>query len=106
MDPVITKIVFFFSFQFHREDFKNYADLCFKLFGDRVKYWITLNEPWTYSQRGYAVGTFAPGRCSQWENSHCSVGDSGREPYFVAHHLLLSHGAAVEVYREKYQVTN
>ncbi len=46
------------------EKFNNYADLCFALFGDRVKHWITLNEPWTYTWVGYGVGGFAPGRCS------------------------------------------
>ncbi|KAI3878458.1 hypothetical protein MKW92_040040 [Papaver armeniacum] len=30
-------------------DFKDYAELCYKEFGDRVKHWITLNEPWTFS---------------------------------------------------------
>ncbi|KAM7502666.1 hypothetical protein LguiB_001570 [Lonicera macranthoides] len=44
------------------EDFQNYADVCFKEFGDRVKTWITLNEPWSFSYGGYAVGTLAPGR--------------------------------------------
>lgn len=32
------------------------------------------------------------------------VGDSATEPYLVAHHQLLAHAAAVEVYRCKYQV--
>ncbi|KHN06221.1 Non-cyanogenic beta-glucosidase [Glycine soja] len=34
------------------KDFQDYAELCFKEFGDRVKYWVTLNEPWSYSQYG------------------------------------------------------
>ncbi|CAK9143423.1 unnamed protein product [Ilex paraguariensis] len=43
-------------------DFCNYAELCFWEFGDRVKHWITLNEPVIYSMFGYALGTFPPGR--------------------------------------------
>ncbi|XP_072074045.1 cyanogenic beta-glucosidase-like [Arachis hypogaea] len=31
------------------KDFEDYSELCFKEFGDRVKHWITLNEPWSYS---------------------------------------------------------
>nr|POF17448.1 cyanogenic beta-glucosidase [Quercus suber] len=37
-----------------RDDFQDYAELCFKEFGDRVKHWITLNEPWGTSYAGYA----------------------------------------------------
>ncbi|GMN26516.1 hypothetical protein TIFTF001_001342 [Ficus carica] len=36
--------------------FKDYAELCFKEFGDRVKHWITLNEPWSYSMGGITKG--------------------------------------------------
>nr|XP_012571852.1 LOW QUALITY PROTEIN: beta-glucosidase 12-like [Cicer arietinum] len=86
-------------------DFRDYAELCFKEFGDRVKHWITLNEPLTYSMGGYAVGLFAPGRCSKWLNSNCTGGDSGTEPYLVSHHQLLAHATAVEVYKKKYQVS-
>eukprot|EP00271_Cylindrocystis_brebissonii_P015877 TRINITY_DN38930_c0_g1_i1.p1 TRINITY_DN38930_c0_g1~~TRINITY_DN38930_c0_g1_i1.p1 ORF type:complete len:536 (-),score=89.05 TRINITY_DN38930_c0_g1_i1:393-2000(-) len=81
--------------------FREYADLCFRTFGDRVKTWITLNEPMETAMGGYGLGYRAPGRCS--DRATCPEGDSSTEPYVVAHHLLLSHGAAVEVYRSKYQ---
>ncbi|KAB1209597.1 Beta-glucosidase 12 [Morella rubra] len=84
-------------------DFRDYAELCFKKFGDRVKHWITMNEPWTYSDGGYASGTLAPGRCSSWQNLNCTGGDSATEPYLVSHYQLLAHAAAVEVYKQKYQ---
>lgn len=69
-----------------------------------MKHWVTINEPSTYAAAGYALGMFPPGRCSAWQNLNCTGGDSGTEPYIVAHHLLLAHAAAVQVYRTKYQV--
>ncbi|CAL5068424.1 unnamed protein product [Urochloa decumbens] len=86
-------------------DYKDYAEVCFKEFGDRVKHWITFNEPWTFSTSGYASGVAAPGRCSSWELGRCSVGDSGKEPYIVSHHQLLAHAETVRLYKEKYQAT-
>ncbi|XP_057751346.1 beta-glucosidase 12-like [Arachis stenosperma] len=62
------------------KDFEDYSELCFKEFGDRVKYWITLNEPWTYS-----VGV--------------------DKPYLATHYQLLAHAAAVQIYKAKYQVS-
>ncbi|KAK8463850.1 hypothetical protein PHAVU_011G055800, partial [Phaseolus vulgaris] len=85
------------------KDFQDYAELCFKEFGDRVKNWITLNEPWTFSVKGYAVGAKAPGRCSSWLNLDCNGGDSGTEPYLATHYQLLAHAAAVNLYKTKYQ---
>ncbi|XP_057453250.1 beta-glucosidase 12-like [Lotus japonicus] len=87
------------------DDFQDYAELCFKEFGDRVKHWITLNEPWSYSGSGYALGSFAPGRCSKWFNPNCTGGDSGTEPYLVSHHQLLAHAEAVHAYKKKYQAS-
>ncbi|XP_073015641.1 beta-glucosidase 12-like [Primulina eburnea] len=84
-------------------DFVDYSELCFKRYGDRVKNWITFNEPYTYVNGGYVRGEMAPGRCSSWQNLNCTAGDSGVEPYLVAHHQLLSHAAAVMKYKEKYQ---
>lgn len=35
---------------------------------------------------------------------NCIAGDYAIEPYIVAHNLILAHAAAVNIYREKYQV--
>ncbi|KAF0910477.1 hypothetical protein E2562_002933 [Oryza meyeriana var. granulata] len=86
-------------------DYKDYAEICFREFGDQVKHWITFNEPWIFCSNGYASGTFAPGRCSPWEKGKCSVGDSGIEPYTACHHQLLAHAETVRLYKEKYQFT-
>ncbi|XP_062174146.1 vicianin hydrolase-like [Alnus glutinosa] len=84
------------------KDFQDYADFCFKTFGDRVKLWVTMNEPNVLSINGYATGSFAPGRCSK-HVGNCTAGNSATEPYIVAHNLLLAHGAAVKLYKDKYQ---
>ncbi|WZZ55987.1 hypothetical protein YC2023_056094 [Brassica napus] len=86
-------------------DFRDYADICFKNFGDRVKHWMTLNEPLTVVQQGYVAGVMAPGRCSKFTNPNCTAGDGATEPYIVGHNLILAHGAAVEVYRKKYKAS-
>ncbi len=72
------------------DDFANYASICFEHFGDRVKHWITLNEPWVVSILGYGQGVFAPGRVSNVE------------PYLAAHHLILAHARAYRVYKEQF----
>ncbi|WVZ00537.1 hypothetical protein V8G54_026606 [Vigna mungo] len=92
------------GFRSHKvvEDFRKYADFCFKSFGDRVKHWVTLNEPLSYSLNGYNGGTFAPGRCSKYVGN-CSAGDSATEPYIVGHNLLLAHESAATLYKTKYQ---
>ncbi|XP_062017442.1 beta-glucosidase 12-like isoform X3 [Rosa rugosa] len=51
--------------------FRDYAELCYKEFGDR--------------------------------ELNCTGGNSGTEPYLVAHNQLLAHTAAVTLYKQKYQ---
>ncbi|CAL5363050.1 unnamed protein product [Camellia sinensis] len=70
-----------------------FTETCFSNFGDRVKNWITINEPLQTAVNGYEIGIFAPGRCE-----HALT-----EPYLVAHHQLLAHAEAVSIYRNKYQ---
>ncbi|KAK8671980.1 hypothetical protein V6N13_110358 [Hibiscus sabdariffa] len=73
--------------------FAIYADTCFAHFGDRVKNWITINEPLQTAVNGYDAGIFAPGRRE----------GSSAEPYWVAHHQILAHATAVSIYRSKYK---
>ncbi|KAH9293575.1 hypothetical protein KI387_041220, partial [Taxus chinensis] len=81
------------------DDFANYAEVCFNLFGDIVKHWITINEPNLQSSMGYDLGKMPPGRCSH-PFGNCSHGNSTTEPYIAAHHQLLSHAAAVAKLRK------
>ncbi|KAF3775748.1 Beta-glucosidase 12 [Nymphaea thermarum] len=92
-------VMIFRSFLASLEDFTNFVDLCFNEFGDRVKHWITLNEPHTYTNGGYVIGTFAPGRCTK-VLGNCTAGNSATEPYVVAHNLLLSHASAVKLFMD------
>ncbi|XVF85830.1 hypothetical protein PTKIN_Ptkin17bG0149300 [Pterospermum kingtungense] len=85
------------------EDFAMYAETCFQKFGDRVKHWITFNEPDTFTVQGYDTGFHAPGRCSIVLHLFCKEGNSGTEPYIVARNVLLSHATAVNIYRTKYK---
>lgn len=79
---------------FAREYFAVYADTCFASFGDRVKNWMTINEPLQTAINGYDTAIFAPGNS---ENARI-------EPYLAAHHQILAHATAVSIYRNKYKV--
>ncbi|KAJ4703172.1 Beta-glucosidase [Melia azedarach] len=85
-----------------QEDFAYFADICFKSFGDRVKYWVTFNEPNYEVILGYRSGSHPPSRCSQ-PFGNCSLGNSEEEPFIAAHNIILSHATAVHIYRTKYQ---
>ncbi|CAM8876622.1 unnamed protein product [Rhodiola kirilowii] len=84
-------------------DFAIYAETCFQKFGDRVKHWITFNEPHTFAVLGYTAGLSAPGRCSILLHLLCKEGNSSTEPYIVGHNVILSHAAVVDIYRRKYK---
>ncbi|SHF78229.1 broad-specificity cellobiase [Caldanaerobius fijiensis DSM 17918] len=68
--------------------FAEYAQQMFKQYGDRVKHWITHNEPWCTSFLGHAIGVHAPGL------------KDFSAALLAAHNVLLSHGKAVEVFRQ------
>jgi beta-glucosidase len=67
--------------------FADYAALMYERLGDRVTRWITHNEPIVTSMMGYRLGVLAPG-----------IRDL-RATASAIHHLLLSHGLAVQAFR-------
>jgi beta-glucosidase len=87
-----------------RDDFVHYASTCFKEFGDRVKHWITVNEPHNFAIDGYDFGIQAPGRCSIMSHLFCKDGKSSTEPYIVAHNILLAHAGVFHTYKQKFKV--
>ncbi len=69
--------------------FVRYAGVMAEELGDEVKEWITHNEPWVASMLGHKDGVFAPG-IEDWQTAVAA-----------AHHILLSHGRAVPVIRDR-----
>ncbi|OLL27693.1 beta-glucosidase [Burkholderia sp. SRS-W-2-2016] len=67
--------------------FADYARKIGSVLGDRVASIATHNEPWCTAWLGNATGYFAPGNADLKKAAH------------VAHHLLLSHGLAVQALR-------
>ncbi len=68
--------------------FAGYAEIAAQRFGDRVRHWTTLNEPWTFCWWGYGFGEDAPG---------LRLGAKGA--LRASHHALLAHGTAVSAIR-------
>ncbi len=68
--------------------FEDYAGLIYRHFGDRVKRFITHNEPWCTAVLGHFIGEHAPGLHDE------------KLTALAAHHVLVSHGLAVQAYRD------
>ncbi|VDI62105.1 lactase-phlorizin hydrolase, partial [Mytilus galloprovincialis] len=73
--------------------FNDFADLCFSLFGDRVKTWVTIHGPKGIALDGYGKGTTAPG----------FTNEDGRSTYLVGHNLLRAHAMVYNTYDKKYR---
>jgi beta-glucosidase len=69
------------------ERFAEYGELMARALGDRAPMWITHNEPAVSAYFGYALGRYAPGEAR------------GLDIFPVIHHLLVSHGLAVQAMR-------
>lgn len=69
------------------EYFDKYAQFCFRTFGDRVKLWITLNEPNMFALLSYDLGIFPPG-----------VPRLGTGGYQAVHNLIKAHARSWHSY--------
>ncbi|XP_076899248.1 beta-glucosidase 18-like isoform X1 [Bidens hawaiensis] len=87
-----------------QDDFIHFTETCFKSFGDRVKYWITINEPNLLAEMSYERGIYPPNHCSQ-PFGNCLAGNSDVEPLYVMHNMLLAHGKAAKLYHDNFQPT-
>lgn len=67
--------------------FAEFAETILRRLGDRVRHWITHNEPWCTAIHGYLEGVHAPGRRDLAAALRAS------------HHVLLSHGLALQAIR-------
>lgn len=72
--------------------FEDYTRVVTRRLGDRVKHWMTLNEPQIFVRHGHSMGLHAPGLM-------LPVEDLVR----INHQVLLAHGAAVRVIRQEVQ---
>jgi beta-glucosidase len=73
--------------------FTEFTEVVVTRLGDRVRHWITQNEPWVVSWLGYGLGVHAPGRASE------------RDALAAGHHVLLAHGRAAAVIRREAPVS-
>lgn len=71
--------------------FADYARVCFELFGDSVRYWITFNEPKQICHYAYGNAGLAPAI------------KSPHAEYLCAHYLILSHAHSWHVYKNFYR---
>ncbi|XP_041807046.1 lactase-phlorizin hydrolase-like [Chelmon rostratus] len=74
------------------ETFNDFCDFCFATFGDRVKFWMTFNQPHTIAWSGYGLGQIPP-----------NVKRPGTAPYRVAHNIIKAHAKAYHTYDDKYR---
>ena len=74
--------------------FAEYATAVYRALDDRVRLWVTLNEPWVVMDGGYLNGGLAPGHRNVFEAP------------IVSHNLLRAHAEGVRAYRAegKHQV--
>ncbi|PFG02888.1 GH1 family beta-glucosidase [Bacillus sp. es.036] len=75
------------------EWFLDYAKVCFRELDGLVDSWITHNEPWCAGFLGYHMGVHAPG--------HTNLDEAVR----AVHHMLLSHGEAVNLLKNEFAST-
>lgn len=67
--------------------FNEYTEAVIRAFSDRVKYFITFNEPQVFLGSGYRTGIDAPGKKL-----------SDRDLIKMAHNIMLAHGTAVKTF--------
>ncbi|HDR15373.1 MAG TPA: glycosyl hydrolase family protein [Desulfobacteraceae bacterium] len=97
IEPYVTLYHWDLPFELEKKDgwratsirgvFAEYASLMARRLGDRVRNWITLNDPWMFIFIGHLLGMHAPGYKNPWKAMR------------VLHNALCAHGMAVQAVR-------
>lgn len=74
--------------------FERFTETMVNALSDKVKYWITFNEPQCFVRLGYYLGMLAP-----WEKNCESEIEN------ISRNVMLAHGRAVKVIRDKAKIT-
>lgn len=99
IEPLVTLFHWDYPYALHKRGgwlndessdwFAELAEVVVDALSDRVKYWMTINEPQVFIGCGYDMGKFAP------FEKH-----SAKDLAQMSHNVLLSHGKAVKIIRE------
>ena len=94
IEPYITLFHWDYPYELHKKGgwmnsesvkwFADYAAEVVRLYSDRVKYFVTFNEPQCFIGAGYLMGGHAPGLKHQY-----------KDVFLMCHNVLKAHGAAV-----------
>ncbi|MCD8187987.1 MAG: beta-glucosidase [Ruminococcus sp.] len=100
IEPLVTLFHWDYPYALHKKGgwlnddssdwFAEYTKIVVDALSDRVKYWMTINEPQVFIGCGYDIGRFAP-------FGHHQAKDLAQ----MTHNVLLSHGKAVKIIRER-----
>ncbi|CAH2248826.1 jg7542 [Pararge aegeria aegeria] len=74
--------------------FGDYARVLYKLFGDRVKMWVTINEPKQIGLMGYGMTRMAP-----------ALNATGIGEYLTAKNIVMAHARSWHIYNEEFRDT-
>ncbi len=98
IEPMITLFHWDYPYALHKQGgwlnpaspdwFAAYAKVVVDCLSDRVRYWMTINEPSVFVGCGYQIGKFAPFQTLQ-----------EKDLATISHHVLLAHGKAVQIIR-------
>ncbi len=67
------------------DDYIDFAQFCFEEYGDKVKHWITINEPWSVVAGQYIIGHFPP-------NNQYELGKAIQS----MHNMMVAHARVVK----------
>lgn len=73
------------------DHFADYARVAFNAFGDRVKFWLSFNEPYLFCLSNWNYGQRSP------------FEEPPVKPYICTHNVIKAHAKAWRIYDEEFR---